>query len=196
MSAMDSMMDMPREGHTEQIFHMFPYLTIKHNSSMFFDPTDTDIDGYQFVCEDFSASAYGECKEELPPNAPQPKGLGFTLRVFVYSDNAGELTTRQSRTGFIIFLNSAPIYWFSKRQKSFETSSFGSEFIAMKQYCEYVRGLCYKLLMMGIPIDLTTYILGNNQYVLYNTSKPHSSLKNKSSSIAFHFVREGNAKYE
>ena len=163
---------------------------------MVFDTTEPDIEKSQFVREDWSASAYGEYKEELTPNAPQPNGVCFNMRLFVYSDCAGELTTRQSQTGFIIFLNSAPIYWFSKRQKSVETSSFGSDFIAMKQYCEYVRGLCYKLLMMGIPIDSTTYILGNNQYVLYNTSKPYSSLKNKSSSIAFHFVREGNAKYE
>ena len=33
------------------------------------------------------------------------------MRSFVDSDHAGELTTRQSLTGFIIFLNSSPIYW-------------------------------------------------------------------------------------
>ena len=66
----------------------------------------------------------------------------------------------------------------------------------MKQCCEYVRGLSYKIIMMGIPIDLTTYIIGYNQSVLYSTSNPHSSLKNKSSSIALHFVREDAAKDE
>ena len=49
---------------------------------------------------------------------------------------------------------------------------------------------------MVIPIDFPSYILGYNQYVLYNTSSPHSSLKNKSSSTTFHFVREGSDKYE
>ena len=49
---------------------------------------------------------------------------------------------------------------------------------------------------MSTPSDLLTYILGYNQSVLCNTSKPHPSLKNKSSSIAFHFVREGTAKKE
>ena len=77
---------------------------------MVFDPTDTEIDNYKFVREYWSDSAYIECKEELPPNAPQPKGIGFTMRAFVDSNNSGELTTRQSRTGFIIFLNSARIY--------------------------------------------------------------------------------------
>ena len=195
-SAMASMMAMPRQGHLEQLYHMFAYLKIKHNSSMVFDPTEPDIDDTQFPKEDWTASAYGDCREELPPNMPDPKGVGFTMRAFVDSDHAGELTTRRSRTGFIIFLNSAPIFWFSKRQTSVETSSFGSEFVAMKQCCEYIRGLRYKLRMMGIPIDLPSYVFGDNQSVLCNTSKPHSSLKKKSSSVAFHFVREGTAKDE
>jgi len=50
--------------------------------------------------------------------------------------------------------------------------------------------------MMGIPVDLSTHIFGDNRSVLINLSKPRSSLKNKSSSIAFHFVREGVAKGE
>ena len=118
------------------------------------------------------------------------------MRAFVDSDHAGDLTTRRSRTGYIVFLNSAPIYWFSKQQTSVETSSFVSEFIAMKQCCEYIRGLRYKLRMMGIPVELPTYIFGDNQSVLANTTKPHSTLKKKSSSIAYHYVREGTARDE
>ena len=56
-SEMDSMMDMPREGHVEQLFHMFAYLRIEHNSFMVFDPTEPDIDNSHFVWEDWSASA-------------------------------------------------------------------------------------------------------------------------------------------
>ena len=64
----------------------------------------------------------------------------------------------------------------------------------MKYCCEYVRGLQYNLRMMVIPVELPTYIFGDNQSVLVSSSKPHSSLKKKFSSIAFHFVREGAAK--
>ena len=79
---------------------------------------------------------------------------------------------------------------------SVETSSFGDGFITMKQCYEYVRGLCCKLRITGIPIYLPTYILVDKQSVLCNTSKPPSSLKNNSSSIAFHFVCEGTANDE
>ena len=72
--------------------------------------------------------------------------------------------------------------------------SFGSEFIVMKKCFEYILELRYKLRMMGIPVDLPTYIFGDNQSVLVNTSKPHSNLKKKSASITFHYVREVTAK--
>ena len=77
-----------------------------------------------------------------------------------------------------------------------ESSSFGSEFTAMKQCCEYLKGLRYKLRMMGIPVLGPAYISGDNQSVLANTTNPDSTIKKKSQSIAYHFVREGVARGE
>jgi hypothetical protein len=84
----------------------------------------------------------------------------------------------------------------SRKQTSVETSSFGSEFVAMKQCCEFLRGLRCKLRMMGIPVIGPCHIQGDNQSVLANTTEPGSTLKKKSQSIACHFVREGVAKDE
>jgi len=66
----------------------------------------------------------------------------------------------------------------------------------MKTCCEYVPGLRYKLRMMGIPINLPTYVFGDNKSVLTNSRLPHSNLKKKSCSIAYHFVRERVARNE
>ena len=49
---------------------------------------------------------------------------------------------------------------------------------------------------MGIPVDLPSYIYGDNQSVLVNSSIPTSVIRKKSSSIAYHFVREGVAANE
>ena len=95
------------------------------------------------------------------------------MRAFVDSDHAGDIVTRISRTGFIIYLNSAPICWYSKKQTSIETSSFGAQFIAMKLCCEHIKGLRYKLRMMGIAVDLPSF-------VLEMTLKQDSALDNKS----------------
>jgi len=191
---MASMMDSPRKGHLQQLFHIFAFLKVDHNGVMVFNPTAPDIDESCFKREDWSAATYGECGEELPLNMPEARGASLTLRAFVDSDHGDGTTTRRSRTGFTIFLNSAPIIWFSKKHPSVETSSFGFEFVAMKQCWEYFRGLRYKLRMMGIPIPSHTFVFGDNQSVLANTSRPHSILRKKSASIAYHFVREGVAK--
>ena len=49
---------------------------------------------------------------------------------------------------------------------------------------------------MGIPCEGPAYIYGDNQSVLANTTIPDSTLKKKSQSIAYHFVREGSARDE
>ena len=79
------------------------------------------------------------------------------MTAFVDSDHAGDVVTRRSRTGVLIFLGMAPITWHSKKQGSIETSSFGSELSAMKTCIEMVEGLRYKLRMMGIEVDGRTY---------------------------------------
>ena len=106
--------------------------------------------------------------------------------------HAGGKATRRSRTGFLAYCNNALAYWHSKKQASIEASSFGSEFMAMKHGTEYVRGLRYKLRMTGIPIDdFPTFIYADNKSVIVNSSVPESTLKKKSNSIAYNFVREG-----
>lgn len=200
VSMMSSHLALPRVGHLEQVLHIFAYLKKHSNSEMVFDPSQVDFDRSQFPDKDWSQSIYSQdqavLKETLPADMPKPRGVGFTMRTYVDSDHAGDKVTRRSRSGFLVFLNAAPIYWTSKKQTSCETSTFGSEFVAMKQASEYVRGLRYKLRMMGIPVEEPTYIFGDNQSVLANTSAPESTLKKKSNAIAYHFVREGCARDE
>ena len=197
VSMLASHLAMPRQGHMNEVLHIFAYLKKNHNAEMVFDPSDPDIDPNEFQRRDWEATEFGDDLEEiLPENKPKPLGLGIIMRAYVDADHAAEVVTRRSRTGFLVYLNNAPIYWSSKKQNSVETSSFGSEFMAMKHCTEYVRGLRYKLRMMGIPCELPTFIYGDNKSVLANTTVPDSTLKKKSNSIAYHFVREGCARDE
>ena len=162
---LSSHLALPRKGHLEQVFHIFGYLKKHHNSEMVFDPSTPTLDPETFPRQDWSQSIYGDVQEVLPPNMPKPLGMEMMMRVFVDSDHAGESLTRRSRTGFIVFLNNAPIYWMSKKQSSCEVSTFGLEFTAMKQAVEYVRGLWYRLRMLGIPVDEPAFVHGDNKSV-------------------------------
>ena len=136
---------------------------------MVYDPSWIGFDNFEFPRKDWRYSIYiqdgCELSENLLTNMPKPRGKGVVMMVYVDSDHAGDTVTRRSRTGFFIFLNSAPIYWISKNQKSCETGSFGSEFCAINQDTEYIMGLRYKLRVMGIPVDEPTFVYGNSQSV-------------------------------
>ncbi len=118
------------------------------------------------------------------------------LRMFVDSDHAGDQCMRRSQSGFLIYLNTALIPWYSKRKSTIETCKFGAEFVAMKTGVEALHGIHYKLHMMGIPIDGATNIYGDSMSVINYTSKPESVLKKKNNTVCYHTVRESVAMVE
>jgi hypothetical protein len=126
----------------------------------------------------------------IPEDMPEPRGNVVQTTCWVDSNHAGNVVTRRSRTGVLIFCNHSPIVFHSKKQGSIETSSFGSEFMAMKTGIELVEGLRFKLRMMGVPLDGATCVIAGNMSVVHNCTRPESVLKKKSCSIAFHFCRE------
>jgi hypothetical protein len=189
VSMLASQLACPREGHLEVVYRIYAYLDNKHNSRMVFDPTYAAIDMSSFKACDWK-EFYGEVSEPLPPNMPEPRGKEIEIRLYVDSDHAGDQLVRRSRTGYFVFLNMAPLIWFSKRQPMVETSVFGAEFFALKNGMETVRGLRYKLRMMGIPIEGPAFAYGDNMSVIHNTQRPESMLKKKSNSVCYHYCRE------
>ena len=84
----------------------------------------------------------------------------------------------------------------SEHSATIEGSVFGAEFVVMKTGVEALRGIRYKLSMMGVPLTGPTYVYGDNISVIYNTSRPESTLKNKSNCICYHAVHEAVASGE
>ena len=101
--------------------------------------------------------------ESIPPDMPPPLGKDIDLRMMVDSDHAGDKWTHRSHTGILIFCNMALINWILKKQLTIGTSVFGAEFVAMKHGIETLRGLRYKLRMMGVPLTGPAYIYGDNK---------------------------------
>ena len=106
------------------------------------------------------------------------------------ASHADDMRNWWRQTGILIFLNKAPIIWYSKKQNTVETSTFSSEFIAMKTAVELVESLRYKLRMFGIPIEAPTNLFCDNEAVYKNVSLPESTLEKKHNSIAYHKSRE------
>jgi hypothetical protein len=151
VSLLSSHLALPREGHLQQVYHMFAYLKNNIKRTIAFDPTHPRIDESRFVQCDWH-DFYRGAKEPVPGDAPEPRGNVVTTHCFVDADHAGNRITRRSQTGILIFVNRAPTIWYSKGQTTVETSTFGSEFVAMRIAVELTEALRYKLRMFGIPI--------------------------------------------
>jgi hypothetical protein len=121
--------------------------------------------------------------------------MGFPVHMycFVDADHAGSLVTRRSHTGIVIFLNSAPIIWYSKKQNTVESSTFGSKFVALCTAVELIIALRYKLRMFGVPLIGPANVFCDNQSVVHNATTPESTLSKKHNAICYHRVREAAA---
>jgi hypothetical protein len=109
VSMMSSHLALPREGHMEQVLHIFAHLKKYHNTEVVFDPSDPVIDEAQFEAKDWDGV------EELPPNMPELRGQGFVIRAKVNADHASDSATKRSRTGFLVWINSCLVYFMSKK---------------------------------------------------------------------------------
>jgi hypothetical protein len=179
----------PQTGHLEQVFHIFCYLRAHLNSHLVFDPKYVTWEDASFKHYDW-ADFYRDAAEPLPPNAPEARGQPVQINAFVDANHAGNKVTRRSHTGILIYLNCAPIIWYSKAQSTVETSTFGSEFVAMQILVEMLEALRYKLHMLGVPIDRPANVFCDNKLVVINSTIPTLTLKKKHNSIAYHRVRE------
>jgi hypothetical protein len=116
------------------------YLALHHNARVVFDPTYPTVDMEVFIKTDWK-SMYGDVKEVVP-----------SLSILI--------------TGFVIYLNMAPLMWFSKRHPTVESSVFGAEFAAIKNGITTWRGIRYKLRMMGVTLGGPTYVYGDSMSVV------------------------------
>ena len=81
VSMMSSHLTLPRVGHLQHLLQMIAYLKKYHNTEMVFDLSDPVVNESDFERKDWMSSEFGhvEGKEELPPNMPEPRGLGFVM---------------------------------------------------------------------------------------------------------------------
>ena len=189
VTLMSSYSAMPRLGHLENVLHIFGYLKSHKKFRVCFDSSSPQFSPNKFKEYDWE-EFYKDVTEDIPLDAPTPRGRYVDTTMFVDASHANDKKNRRSHTGILIFVNKAPIHWYSKKQPTVEVSTFGAEFCAMRIGVEMVKALRYKLRMFGIPIVGPTNVFCDNEAVTQNTIVPESTLKRKHHSIAYHLCRE------
>ena len=173
----------PRQGHLAHLLRIFGYLSKYPFAATPFDGNFIDSNitnqlGFQPLHDwkEIFPSAY----EDIPPNAPSQKdGERFQITCYVDADHARNTVTRRSVTGILLLINNTPLTWISRRQRTVETSTFGSEVIAARTAIDLIVEMRYKLRCIGLPLERSSTLIGDNKSVILNTTSPASKIKKK-----------------
>ena len=191
LSALARYMMAPRKGHLEAMIHLFGYLEQSKQGKIVVDIGEPPVRNSATYMGDVEWSEfYEDTEEEIPHDLPTLYGNKATLTTYVDADHAQDMLTHRSITGVIMLLNNTPVYWLSKRQKTVETSTYGSELIAARIGVDIIIAMRYKLRMLGVNLEERSVMLGDNMAVILNTTLPSSSLKKKHLACNYHRVRE------
>ena len=179
----------PRMGHLERLARIFGHLRNYKDLSIKFRVDMPDYSGYVPQEYDWEYVYHG-VSEELPADAPEPKGKPVVTSSFADASLYHCKVTGRAITGVIHMLNKTPIDFYTKRQGTVETSTYGAEFVAGRICVEQIIALRYELRMMGIPIVGPSYMFGDNESVVISATIPESNLKKRHVALAYHRVRE------
>src|SRR5687767_14859526 len=136
------------------------------------------------------SSIYGEVSELLPTNTPEPLGKHVTLTHYVDANLFHDALTGRSVTGILHMLNATPIDWYSKKQATVETVTYGSEFVASCVCVEQIVDLQNTLRHLDVLIREQSYMFGDNESVVNLSSIPHSKLHKWHTALSLHCICE------
>ena len=188
--SMSSFRAQPRKGHLERCKRIIGYLTKFKHFKLRFRVTEPDMSMFDNKLEfDWSSSVYGNPIEDIPSDAPVPLGKRVTLTHYFDANLMHDVISGKAVTGCVHFANKTPIMWYSKKQATSETSTYGAEFITSRTCIEQIVDLRNTLRYMGIPINDTSYVFGDNKSMIDTASFPDARLNKRHNILSFHYVR-------
>ena len=181
---------LPRKGHLERAKRVVGYLTKMKHGSIRFRTGIPDYSDLHYIRQDWEKSVYGDVKEAIPHDAPEALGLPVVLTHYVDANLYHDMLTGRSVTGILHFLNQTPIDWFSKKQATAETATYGSEYVAARTCIEQIIALRNTLRYLGVPVIGPSYMFGDNDSVVNSSTKIDAKLHKRHIALSFHRVRE------
>ena len=128
----------------------------------------------------------------LPNDAPKPLGKPVVMTTYVDANLYHDLVNGRSVTGILHLFNQTVVDWYSRKQATVETATYGSEFVApARTAMEQIIDLRLQLRYLGVSVKGSTMMFGDNESVVNSASIPHARLHKRHNALSFHKVREG-----
>ena len=110
------------------------------------------------------------------------------MTTFVDANLYHDLVNGRSVTGILHLFNKTVIDWYSKRQSTVETATYGSKFVAARTAMEQIIDLRLQLRYLGVTVKGSTMMFGDNESVVNSLSIPHARLHKRHTALSFHRV--------
>ncbi len=148
---------------------------------------EPDFSALPDQCFDWTNTIYG-CIDKFFPadDVPPPLGKHITLTHYVDANLYHDMITGRSVTGILHLVNKTPIDWYSKKQATVETATYGSEFIAAQIWVDQSIDLKMTLRYLGVPVQKKAYMFGDNKSVVDSSTMPHAKLHKCHNALSFH----------
>ena len=180
----------PRVGHLTRMKRIYGYLSKFKQASIRIRTDMPDFSDLEVMEQNWSNTPYAGAKEEQPSNLPPPKGK--PVRLFTYADAnlMHDALSGKAVTAILHFINKTPFDWFSRKQPTVNTATFGAEASAARTAIEQMRANKSTLQYLGVPICGPSILLGDNKTVVDSTSIANSRLHKRHLMLSYHYVRE------
>jgi hypothetical protein len=180
----------PKIGHFDRAKRIVGYLHKHKHFKIRFRVQVPDLSNLPDKAYQWEHTVYGNVSEMIAKDCPRPLGRYVVLIHYVDANLYHDFLTGRSLTGILHFVNATPMDWFSKRQSTVETATYGSEFVAARICTEQIIDLRITLRYLGVPIQGMSYMFGDNDSVVTSSTTPHAKLHKRHTALSFHRVRE------
>jgi Reverse transcriptase (RNA-dependent DNA polymerase) len=177
----------PRQGHLDRCKRIYGYLYKMRHGCIRIRVEEPDYSALPNKVYDWEQSIYQGAEELIPDDCPTPLGKPVVMTTFVDAN----LYHDRSVTGVLHLFNQTVIDWYSKKQATVETATYGSEFVAARTAMEQIIDLRIELRYLGVTVKGSTMMFGDNESVVNSSSIPHARLHKRHTALSFHRVREG-----
>jgi Reverse transcriptase (RNA-dependent DNA polymerase) len=181
----------PRIGHLTRVKRIYGYLRkFNHGAIRIRTGIPSQLDNIAETTYDWMYSVYGNVCEPIPHDMPKSLGNKVVTITYVDANLYHCMITGRSVTGILHMINGTPIEWFSKKQDTVETATYGSEFVAARIATEQIIDLRTTLRYLGVPVHGKSFMFGDNKSVVTSSTIPHSRLNKRHNALSYHRVRE------
>ena len=132
---------------------------------------------------------YGKVTEVIPPNTPKPLRKSIKMITYVDTNLMHGLVMGKSVTGISHLLNQTPVEWFTRRQPTVKTATYGADFMVARTATKQILEMRTTLRYLGVQVNGSMYLFGDNKTVVESCRYPRHNCINGMS--YYHSIESG-----